>query len=86
MLESVTDRIEVNMDIDAFMSDQKALNEEQRDALLKNVAALERSLGYGSRGKPTSKQLRDFYRKTGGYCPHCGKELCIVENKVSHMT
>lgn len=53
----------------------------RRLSLLRELAELERSLGYGKRdsngrrSKPTTSDLRTMWRKWHGRCPECGKEL-----------
>jgi hypothetical protein len=58
---------------EAFITQQRRLNDARRDTLLCEVAALERAMGYGGRGRPTTKQLRAWFQHTGGYCASCGK-------------
>ena len=48
----------------------------RREAILRELAELERNhLGYGRKGKPTTKRLREMWRQWCGRCPHCGKGL-----------
>ena len=58
---------------DQFIAQQKALNNQRRDALLLELAGLERTMGYGTRGKPLTNQLRKWFQQTGGFCHNCGK-------------
>lgn len=64
-----------------FIAQQKALQAQERDTLLARVAALERAQGYGTKGKPTTSQLRHWFQHTGGYCQHCGKS-CLKQDDV----
>jgi len=53
-----------------------AYADSRRRALLQELKQLEEGwLGYGRNSKPTTKRLRELWRKWGGRCPHCGKEL-----------
>ena len=47
----------------------------ERASLLSRVAAIEAEHGYGTPEKPTTKQLRDKWRKHRGVCPECGKRV-----------
>lgn len=53
----------------------------RRRSLLREIVELERALGYGRQdsngkcAKPTTSDLRAMWRKWGGRCPECGKEL-----------
>lgn len=47
----------------------------RRQALLRELAELERQLGYGTESKPTTSHLRDLWQLWRGRCPHCGKML-----------
>lgn len=55
----------------AFVSHTEA----RRDALLRELVGLERDLGYGQEGKPTTSRLRKLWRQWCGRCPHCGRGL-----------
>jgi hypothetical protein len=55
--------------------------ESEREEALHHVASLERQLGYGIPGKPTTAQIRAWYRKYAyscKTCPHCGKYIAVA--------
>ena len=47
----------------------------RRQALLRELAELERQLGYGTESRPTTAHLRDLWQLWRGRCPQCGKVL-----------
>jgi len=47
----------------------------RRNALLIELAAIEAEHDYGSAEKPSTKQLREWWREHRGVCPECGKRV-----------
>lgn len=52
-----------------------AMADNRRESILRELSGLERTLGYGNDGKPTTSQLRKWWRENCGKCPHCGKVI-----------
>ena len=47
----------------------------RRDAMLMELAELERQLGYSNNGNPATSELRAWWRQHQGICPHCGERI-----------
>ena len=46
--------------------------EDERRSVFDHLANLERVLGYGTKDKPTTAQVREWWRTRGKDCPVCG--------------
>jgi hypothetical protein len=51
--------------------------ESKRSEALARVAFLEAQLGYGADGRPTTAQIREWFRTRRRACPHCGENITI---------
>ena len=50
-------------DVDVILDSLRQYYEGRRDALLRELAAVERELGYGGSKNPTTAQIRNWYRR-----------------------
>jgi hypothetical protein len=61
--------------LEAIAQSLQEFYEGERDEALARVASIERQLGYGADGRPTTAQIREWWRKCKGVCPHCGERI-----------
>ena len=62
-------------DVQVILESLATYYDGRRDGLLRELAAVEKEMGLGTKEKPTTAQIRDWWRKRARKCPRCGVEL-----------